>query len=82
VTLDSSIDQSINMLSLVGEQFGRVVPLVVAPYTHPARACTTVMTASSLDNASTADELLGIGLGEAQDRRLTSPLCLNHQLLG
>ncbi len=57
-------------LSLVGEGFGSLVLLVVPPYTNPTRAYTAVMTASSPDDVSTPDELLGIGPREAEDRRL------------
>ena len=49
---------------------GRLVLLVVPPYTNPTRAYTAVMTASKPDDVSTPDELLGIGPREAQDRRL------------
>ena len=60
---------STNTLSLIGEGFGRLVLLVVPPYTNPTRAYTAVMTASKPDDVSTPDELLGIGPREAQDRR-------------
>lgn len=71
VTLDGSSDHSINTLSVIGEQFGRLVLLVVPPYTDPNVAYMTVMAAASPDDVSTADELLGIGVHEAEDRRLT-----------
>jgi hypothetical protein len=61
---------STNTLTLIGEGFGRLVLLVVPPYTNPARAYAAVMTASQADDVSTPDELLGIGPREAQDRRL------------
>ncbi|MFZ0832001.1 MAG: DUF5994 family protein [Mycobacterium sp.] len=69
VILEGSGDQSINILSVVSEQFGRLVLLVVPPYTDPTRAYTIVMTAARLDDTSTADELLGIDAREAEDRR-------------
>jgi Family of unknown function (DUF5994) len=61
---------TINTLSLIGKGFGRLVLLVVPPYTNPTRAYAAVMTASKPDNVSTPDELLGVGCREAQDRRL------------
>lgn len=70
VILDGSSDQSINTLSVIGEQFGRLVLLVVPPCTAPARAYTAVMTAASPEDVSTADELLGIGPQRAEDRRI------------
>jgi Family of unknown function (DUF5994) len=61
---------STNTLSVIGKGFGRLVLLIVPPYTNPARAYTAVMRASKPDDVSTADELLGVGRREAQDRRL------------
>jgi hypothetical protein len=61
---------STNALSVVGKGFGRLVLLIVPPYTNPTRAYAAVMTASKPDNVSTPDELLGVGRREAQDRRL------------
>jgi hypothetical protein len=76
VILDGSAEQSINTLSVIGEQFGTLVLLVVPPYTDPTRAYTTVMAAASPDNVSTTDELLGIGARAAEERRLA---LLAHQ---
>lgn len=70
VILDGSGDQSTNTLSVIGDQFGKVSLLVGPPYTNPTRAYTTVMTAAKPDDASTPDELLGIGPHEARDRRM------------
>jgi hypothetical protein len=70
VILEASRDQSINTLSVIGKQFGKLVLLVVPPYTKPARAYTAVMTASNPEDCSSADELLGISAREADDRRL------------
>ena len=70
VILEGSNTASTNILTVVGEDFGRMVLLVVPPYTNPTRAYTVVMTASSPDDVSTPEELLGIGPREAQDRRL------------
>ena len=68
--LEGSRTTSTNTLSVIGEGFGRLVLLVVPPYTNPTRAYTAVMTASKPDDVSSPDELLGIGPREAQDRRL------------
>lgn len=70
IILEGSITPSTHVLSVIGEGFGRLVLLVVPPYTDPTRAYTAVMTASNPDDMSTPDELLGIGPREAQDRRL------------
>jgi hypothetical protein len=72
IILEGSSTTSTNTLSLIGEGFGRLVLLVVPPYTNPTRAYTTVMTASKPDDVSTPDELLGIGPREARDRRLAA----------
>jgi hypothetical protein len=69
VILEGSRNQSTNTLSVIGEGFGRLVLLVVPPYTNPTRAYTAVMTASNPDDVSSPDELLWIGPREAQDRR-------------
>ena len=70
IILEGSSTTSTNVLSLIGEGFGRLVLLVVPPHTNPTRAYTAVMTASKPDDVSTPDELLGIGPQQAQDRRL------------
>lgn len=69
-TLHGSGDQQANTLSVIGEQIGKLVLLVVPPYTNPARAYTAVTAAANPDDASTADQLLGIGTREAEDRRI------------
>ena len=71
ISLEASGTTSTNTLSVIGKGFGKLVLLVVPPYTNPNRAYTAVMTASKPDNVSTPDELLGVGRREAQDRRLT-----------
>jgi Family of unknown function (DUF5994) len=76
IILEGSSDKSTNILSVIGEGFGRLVLLVVPPYTNPTLAYTAVMTASKPDDVSTPDELLGIGPREAEDRRLA---LLAHQ---
>lgn len=68
IILEGSGDSSTHTVSVYGDR-GRMVLLVVPPYTSPTRAYTTVMTASKPDDVSTPDELLGIGPKEAQDRR-------------
>ena len=70
VVLEGSHNESADTLSVIGEGFGRLVLLIVPPYTNPTRAYTAVMTASKPDDVSSPDELLGIGRREAQDRRL------------
>ncbi|MCV7238969.1 hypothetical protein H7J70_12810 [Mycolicibacterium celeriflavum] len=76
INLERASSSSANTVSMIGEAFGALVLLVVPPYTNPARAYTAVMTASTLGNVSTPDELLGIGPQHAQDRRLA---LLAHQ---
>jgi uncharacterized protein DUF5994 len=70
IILEGSSTTSTNTLSVIGKGFGRLVLLIVPPYTNPTRAYATVMTASKPDNVSTPDDLLGVGRREAQDRRL------------
>jgi Family of unknown function (DUF5994) len=70
IILEGSTTTSTNTLSVIGKGVGRLVLLIVPPYTNPTRAYTAVMTASKPDNVSTPDELLGVGRREAQDRRL------------
>jgi hypothetical protein len=70
IILEGSTTTSTNTLSVIGAGFGRLVLLIVPPYTNPTRAYTAVMTASKRDDLSSPDELLGIGPREAQDRRL------------
>ncbi len=70
VILTGSPDQPSNTLSVIGEQFGRLALLVVPAEADPTRASTTVIAAANPDNVSTADELLGIGAQESEDRRL------------
>ena len=69
VLLEASRDESLNILSVIGRQFGTLVLLVVPPYIKPALAYTAVTTAADPDDCSTADELLGIDEHEAEDRR-------------
>jgi hypothetical protein len=76
VILEGLSDQSPNTVSVIGEQFGRLVLLVVPPDTDPTRAYTMVMTAARPDDVSTADELLGIGAQEGEHRR---PALMAHQ---
>lgn len=70
VMLHGSKDQPPNTLSVIGEQFGKLVLLVVPPYTNTTRAYRAVMAAADPHDASTADELLGIGAREAEQRRI------------
>lgn len=68
--LEGSKSGSTNTLTVIGERFGRLVLLVVPPYTNPAHAYTAVIRASKPNDLSSTDELLGIGEREARDRRL------------
>jgi hypothetical protein len=56
VILDGSPDQSINTISLIRQHVGRLVLLVVPPYTNPTRAYTAVMTAAKPDDVSTTED--------------------------
>ena len=76
IILEGSATTSTNTLSVIGKGFGRLVLLVVPPYTDPTRAYAAVMRASKPDDVSSPDELLGIGPREAQNRRLT---LMTHQ---
>ena len=64
-----------NVVSVFGPRFGRLDLLVVPPYTEPTHAYNVVMTAASVNDASTPDQLLGI-TRRAEDR-LLSPLLLS-----
>ena len=76
IILEGSATTSTNTLSVIGKGFGRLVLLVVPPYTDPTRAYAAVTRASKPDDVSSPDELLGIGPREAQNRRLT---LMTHQ---
>jgi hypothetical protein len=56
------------VITLFGNDFGRLALLVVPPYTDPNDAYTAVTTAASVDDASTPEQLLGIGPRRANDR--------------
>ncbi|MDG5482010.1 DUF5994 family protein [Mycolicibacterium gadium] len=75
IALEGARTTSTNQLSVIGCT-GRLVLLVVPPYTDPNHAYATVMAASKPDDLSTPDELLGIGPREARDRRFA---ILAHQ---
>ena len=66
-----------NVVSVFGQRFGRLDLLVVPPYTEPTHAYNVVMTAASVNDASTPDQLLGIGTRRADDR-LLSPVALQR----
>jgi hypothetical protein len=68
IVLEGSSTASTNTLSVIGSG-GRLVLLVVPPYTDPARAYTAVMAASKPGDVSNPGELLGIRPREARDRR-------------
>nr|WP_239591631.1 DUF5994 family protein [Mycolicibacterium tusciae] len=65
-----------NVISVFGAGFGRLDLLVVPPYTEPTRAYSVVRTATSVSDASTPDELLGIT--RRGDDRLLSPIALER----
>jgi hypothetical protein len=58
IVLDSSQD-SPNIISVSGQQFGKLTLLVVPPYTDATHAYDVVMTAASALDSSTPDQLLG-----------------------
>ncbi len=62
-----------NVVSLFGPRFGRLDLLVVPPHTEPAHAYKAVTTAASVNDASTPDQLLGIGTRRAGDPLLSPP---------
>jgi hypothetical protein len=68
VKLDAN-QVSPNVISVFGTQFGRLILLVVPPYTNPTDAYRAVTTAASADGASTPDQLLGISAHNATDCR-------------
>jgi hypothetical protein len=59
VILESSQD-SPNVITVFGPQFGRLALLLVPPYMDATDACTAMTTASTVGDASTPDQLLGI----------------------
>jgi Family of unknown function (DUF5994) len=65
-----------NVVSVFGPRFGRLDLLVVPPYTEPTHAYNMVMTAASVNDASTPDQLLGIT--RRTDDRLLSPIALQR----
>ena len=67
IILDDSQD-SRNVISVSGQQFGKLTLLVVPPNTDATHAYNVVMTAASANDSSTRDQLLGIGMQSAKDR--------------
>jgi hypothetical protein len=65
-----------NVISVFGPRFGRLDLLVVPPYTEPTHAYNMVITAASVDDASTPDQLLGIT--RRADDRVLSPIALER----
>ncbi len=70
VTLDASQD-SPNVITVFGQQFGRLALLVVPPYTDVGDGSTAMTTAASVGDVSTPDQLLGISERRAKDRHHT-----------
>jgi Family of unknown function (DUF5994) len=67
VILDASQD-SPNVITVFGEQLGRLALLVVPPNTDADDAYAAMTTAASVGDASTPDQLLGISARSAKDR--------------
>jgi hypothetical protein len=67
VVLDANQD-SPNVISVSGQQFGKLTLLVVPPYTDATHAYNMVMTAASALDSSTPDQLLGKDVQSANDR--------------
>jgi hypothetical protein len=61
-----------NTLTVSGKKFGTLALLVVPSDTAPAAAHAAVMAAADPDDASTAEELLAIGMQAMQDDRPAS----------
>jgi hypothetical protein len=61
VVLESS-QGSANVISVSGQQFGKLTLLVVPPYTEATHAYNVVMTAASALDSSTPDQLLGVAM--------------------
>lgn len=76
IVLDSSQD-SPNVISVSGQQFGKLTLLVVPPYTEATHAYNVVMTAAGALDSSTPDQLLGTGMQSATDRQL-APIALQR----
>jgi hypothetical protein len=76
IVLDSS-HNSPNVISVSGQQFGKLTLLVVPPYTEATHAYSMVMTAASALDSSTPDQLLGDGMQGATDR-LHAPIALQR----
>ncbi|MET4613637.1 hypothetical protein ABIC28_004641 [Rhodococcus sp. PvR044] len=65
VRLDGYPFQPVNTLYVVGANRKRMALLVVPPYTEPDYAHATMMTAAKPNSATTADDLLMVGVREA-----------------
>ena len=76
VILDASQD-SPNVITVFGNQLGRLALLVVPPYTDADDAYRAMTTAASVGDASTPDQLLGISEHSATDRNHT-PIALQQ----
>ena len=68
VTLEGGRGSS-NVISVVGERFGRLTLLVVPPHADAVDAYAALTTAASANDASTPDQLLGINAGRAENAR-------------
>jgi hypothetical protein len=70
VILESSQD-SPNVITVFGPKFGRLALMLVPPYTDAADAYTAMTTAASVGDASTPEQLLGIGEHSAKNGHRT-----------
>jgi Family of unknown function (DUF5994) len=61
VRLDGYSRQPANILEVLGVGREKILLLVVPPHSDPDHAHETMMTAAAPDNASSVDDLLGIG---------------------
>jgi hypothetical protein len=76
IVLDSGQD-SPNVISVSGQEFGKLTLLVVPPYTDATHAYDVVMTATSALDSSTPGQLLGIAMQGATDP-MHAPLALQR----
>ncbi|WP_396928468.1 hypothetical protein [Mycolicibacterium sp.] len=65
-----------NVVAAFGPRFGRLDLLLIPPYTEPTHAYNLMMAATSLDDTSTPDQLLGIA--SRGGNRLFCPVALER----
>ena len=69
VVLEAS-QESPNVISVFGQQVGRLILLVVPPYTEHTHAYTVMTTAASANDVSTPHQLLGMSMHRDDDHHL------------